>query len=254
MVEGSENITMTYKDAAKKVLELHSNEKMHYRDITKEALDLKLIISQAPTPSQTMRSRMGDFPEIFERLGSGYYRLLEVTGLEGRDEVEISHITEPVIVDNRLKDIHIRYIQDIIKYLQDINPADFEKIIGQLLNNVGFESVEVTRYSGDGGIDVRGVMMGDIVQTKVAIQAKRLKNNVQKPVVQQLRGSLGAHEHGLIITTSDFSKGAIAEAEREDADCISLMNGEQLVEKLIEFKIICTYNSKPDGGLSKWIT
>jgi hypothetical protein len=29
------------------------------------------------------------------------------------------------------------------------------------------------------------------------------------PVVQLVRGSLGAHEQGLIITTSDFSAGAI---------------------------------------------
>jgi restriction system protein len=35
---------------------------------------------------------------------------------------------------------------------------------------------------------------------------------VQAPVVQQVRGSLGAHEQGLIITTSDFSTGARSEA------------------------------------------
>ena len=51
---------------------------------------------------------------------------------------------------------------------------------------------------------------------------------------QQFRGSLGAHEQGLIITTSDFSKGAREEADRKDATPVGLMSGEQLVVLLVE--------------------
>lgn len=52
-----------------------------------------------------------------------------------------------------------------------------------------------------------------------------------------MRGSLGAHEQGLIITTSDFSAGARSEAARPDAVPVALMNGEQLVTLLIEHDI-----------------
>lgn len=55
--------------------------------------------------------------------------------------------------------------------------------------------------------------------------------------MQQVRGSLGAHEQGLIITTSDFSPGARSEAARPDAVPVALMNGEQLVTLLIEHDI-----------------
>ncbi len=48
------------------------------------------------------------------------------------------------------------------------------------------------------------------------------------------RGSLGAHEQGLIITTSDFSPGAVKEAAQSDKTPIALMNGEQLVMLLME--------------------
>ena len=60
---------------------------------------------------------------------------------------------------------------------------------------------------------------------------------MQAPVVQQLRGSLGAHEQGLIITTSDFSSGAKAEADRPDAAPVALMNGEQLAALLAKHEI-----------------
>jgi hypothetical protein len=37
----------------------------------------------------------------------------------------------------------------------DLTPTQFEELVGQLLAEMGFESIEVTKYGGDGGIDVR---------------------------------------------------------------------------------------------------
>ncbi len=51
--------------------------------------------------------------------------------------------------------------------------------------------------------------------------------------MQQVRGSLGSHDQGLIITTSDFSKGAVMEAGLPDRVPVGLMNGEQLVALLV---------------------
>lgn len=58
-----------------------------------------------------------------------------------------------------------------------------------------------------------------------------------------MRGSLGAHEQGLIITTSDFSTGAKTEAARPNATPVGLMNGTQLVSLLIENDIGITRTS-----------
>ena len=118
--------------------------------------------------------------------------------------------------------------------LFELTPEQFEKLIEKLLREMGFVEVSVTPLSGDGGIDARGIMVTeDVVRTRMAVQAKRWKNNVQSPVVQQVRGSLGVHEQGLIITTSDFSKGAYEEANRPNKTPIALMNGKQLVSLLM---------------------
>ena len=93
----------------------------------------------------------------------------------------------------------------------------------------------MTGRRGDRGIDVRGTLVvGDVIRTRMAVQVKRWNHNIQAPIVQQVRGSLGTHEHGLIVTTSDFSPGARAEAARPDAVPVALMNGEQLVVILVE--------------------
>lgn len=85
---------------------------------------------------------------------------------------------------------------------------------------------------------MRGTLVvGEAVRTKVAVQVKRWNQNVQAPTVQQVRGALGAHEQGLIITTSGFSRGAREEAERSDAVPVSLMDGGQLAAVLAEHRI-----------------
>ena len=108
--------------------------------------------------------------------------------------------------------------------------------------------VEVTKLSGDGVIDVRGTLVvGDVVRIKMAAQVKKwkLKNNILAPVVQQVCGSFGAHDQGLIITTSDFSSGAVKEAAQADKTPIALMNGEQFVILLMEHGI-GVHRSTPD--------
>ena len=118
------------------------------------------------------------------------------------------------------------------------SPEDFEKLVSELLAAMGFEDVDVTSASGDGGIDVRGTLVvGDTVRIRMAVQAKRWKANVRAPEVQRVRGSLGAHEQGLIVTTSDFSQGARTEATRPDAAPVALMNGEQFAALLAKHQI-----------------
>jgi restriction system protein len=58
-----------------------------------------------------------------------------------------------------------------------------------------------------------------------------------------VRGSLGAREQELIITTSDFTSRARKEAERPDAIPVGLMNGEQFVLLLAEHEIGVTRRS-----------
>src|SRR5690606_37833850 len=108
--------------------------------------------------------------------------------------------------------------------------GEFEDLIGKVLAELGFVEVAVTPRRSDKGIDVRGTMViGDAVRIRMAVQVKRWKDNIQAPTVQQVRGSLGSHEQGLIITTSDFSSGARKEAVRPDAAPVGLMGGQQLI-------------------------
>jgi len=221
---------LSFTDATERVLDkLGGKQPMHYRDITAKALDLDLVTTAGKTPEATLyaqaiteiqrKKKRGERPR-FVMHGKGYVGLSKwmATGLAFQIEQHNQQVR---------KKLH----QQIGK----MEWAEFEELIGMLLAKLGFEDVSVTSRSSDGGIDVRGTMVtGDVIGTRMAVQVKRWKKNVQAPTVQQVRGSLGSHEQGLIITTSDFSKGACTEAERPDATPVGLMNGEQLVKLLIE--------------------
>ena len=223
----------SFTDCAQKVLEEFGDKKpMHYREITEKALEKGWLVTNGKTPEASMyaqvlaeikrQQKRGERPRFVQH-GRGHVGLSQWMGhgLESQIEGHNQQVR---------KDLH--------KRLLAMKPGEFEVLVSLLLTEMGFETVEVTKLSGDGGIDVRGTLVvGEAVRIKMAVQAKRWKNNVQAPVVQQVRGSLGAHEQGLIITTSDFSPGAVKEAAQPDKTPIALMNGEQLVMLLMEHDI-----------------
>ena len=135
------------------------------------------------------------------------------------------------MADRHNTDVRKKLLARLLK----MPPSAFERLIQRLLIEMGFVETSVTPISKDGGIDVRGTweIAGGIRQ-RYAVQVKRWKGNIQAPTVQNVRGSLKTGELGLIITTSDFTKGARTEARDETKHSpISLVNGKQLVELLI---------------------
>jgi restriction system protein len=222
--------TMSFTKAAAYVLEkLGGKKPMHYRDITRKVMELKLVETASKSPEATLgaqvimeiqrKKKQGVQPR-FVKYPKGYIGLAKWmgTGLA----MQIQQHNQGV-----RKKLH--------QQISTMPPDEFEQLIGKLLVKIGFEEVAVTSYTNDKGIDVRGTLVtADVIRTRMAVQVKRWQANVLAPVVQQVRGSLGAHEQGLIITTSDFAKGAVEEANRADATPVALMNGEQLVKLLVE--------------------
>jgi restriction system protein len=228
------SLTLSFTDAAEKILDQYAGKQpLHYGEITKQAREHGLIATQGKTPEATMyaqilteierRNKRGETPR-FVKHGNGIVGLTRwlPSGLVGQIDAHNTAIR---------KQLHAE--------LFAMSAADFEQLVGKLLGALGFEKVQVTKQSGDGGIDVYGTLIvGEVIGIKMAVQVKRWKNNVQAPTVQQVRGSLGAHDQGLIITTGGFSSGARAEAAQPNKTPVALMSGEQLVGLLIEHGIL----------------
>lgn len=129
--------------------------------------------------------------------------------------------------------------EQISEILHNLDPYAFEKLAQRLLRECGFSDVEVTKKSGDGGIDGTGKLrINGIFSFNVAFQCKRYKGPVGAPVIRDFRGSLSTNiEKGVLITTGAFTKEAKEEASSEGKRLIDLMDGEELINKLAEYGI-----------------
>lgn len=122
--------------------------------------------------------------------------------------------------------------QSLLELLRGLPPYGFELLCERLLREHGFEDVEVTQKSRDGGIDGFGVLrLSPFVSVKVAFQAKRYKDVVSRSEVGEFRNALlGRAEKGVFITTGRFTSDAQTEASREGVIPIELIDGERLME------------------------
>lgn len=224
----------TFLDCAHKVLETFANQQpMHYLEITQKALEQGWLRTDGKTPEATLYAQVLTHISKAQEKGQEPRFVKYGKGFIGLTAWEASGFEAQVARNNQT----VR--RQLLAWMKEMDPATFEKLVLRLLTEMGFVETTITPPSKDGGIDVRGTweIAGGIRQC-YAVQVKRWEKNVQAPVVQNVRGSLRTGELGLIITTSDFSPGAKQEANDETKhSLISLLNGNQLVELLIEHGI-----------------
>lgn len=126
-----------------------------------------------------------------------------------------------------------------LETIKSMSAGAFETLCQRLLRESGFIQVEVLGRSGDGGIDGRGVVkLGGILSFHVKFQCKRYKDTVSPSAVRDFRGAMvGRADKGLIISTGTFTREARAEAQRDGAPPLDLIDGDELVQKLKELRL-----------------
>ena len=150
-----------------------------------------------------------------------------------RDEQENAISIDSDVDDNR------EWREDLYNALLKMKPDAFERLVQRILRESGFDHVDVTGRSGDGGIDGVGVIrISGFLSFRVLFQCKRWKNSVGPGTVRDFRGAMtGRTDRGLIVTTGNFTLDAKREATRDGAPEIDLIDGEQLIDKLKELSL-----------------
>jgi len=219
---------VTYLEAAYKILS-EARQPLHYSEITHRALEQNLLQPTGLTPDATMGSRLYTDTQqeesLFIRVGKGWFDLAK---------------QRPGGIEEQVQLINRRTREQFHDLLLTMPAKRFESLIMELLLKMGFDegTLQVTPFSGDGGIDVVGVYKAaGLTEVNAAVQAKRWKGNVGAPIVTQLRGSLQVHQQGIIITTSGFSTIARKEAIAPGKTRIALIDGQELVEMLIKHRV-----------------
>ncbi|MBW8286297.1 restriction endonuclease [Chromobacterium subtsugae] len=137
---------------------------------------------------------------------------------------------------------HLNYIslfkEHMLIQLKELSPLEFEHFARELMLAYGFEDVEVTNISKDGGIDGYGKLRVGLAHLNVAFQCKRWKKNtVHRDEIDKFRGATqGKFEQGIFFTTSNFSSGAISASIQSGAIPIVLLDGDSIINLMITNK------------------
>jgi hypothetical protein len=145
--------------------------------------------------------------------------------------LEDREVVSPVVSGEQAMGFDLAALEPIRRKLLAYEPRQFEHVIHCLLEQSGFEHVEVTKYSQDGGIDVNarpGLRSWPIRHLLIQLQAKRWLHTVGRKEVAELRGSLQPHAAGCIVTTSHFSRAALGESTEPGKVPIAVIDGYEL--------------------------
>jgi restriction system protein len=172
--------------------------------------------------AHTLRAVRDDDVAYFVRAGDGYISLTPTAAC--RVEVVIAR--------------HRRAARDaLLRKVHALDPRKFELLVSELLMRMGVRDVVTTRYSQDGGVDVRGVCVGPLFEERIAVQVKRVARPLGSGVVRALRGDLADDERGVVVTMGDFQPAARSIAQRFLTRPVSLVDGTQLAELLIAHRL-----------------
>lgn len=250
---------MTIVEAIEFVLK-NSKRLMTHKEIYESLIENNLYAFGAKDPLSVVRGKLRkhcyglDFPSaspkkifIEQKTNS---QSKTVYGLwAGEKNEKTTNLVDKISKEQLAEEvIHIKYLEHIGNIKQQLldsintsDPAFFEELVVKLLLRMGYGwdqslSGKVTGGTGDEGID--GIINEDkLGLEKIYIQAKRYKQNkVPSSEIREFIGAMalkGARK-GVFFSSSSFTESAIDSASKAQNMNITLINGEQLCEYLVQ--------------------
>ena len=152
---------------------------------------------------------------------------------------EVENITPDELMENGFNSIQASLGQELLTKLRTNAPSFFEKVVLNLLTNMGYGEGKVAGQTGDGGVD--GFISQDkLGLDKIFFQAKRFGEDtpVSASMLRDFVGTLEVNgvSKGVFMTTSRFPKDAENIISRSHKSIV-LIDGPKLVKLMIDFNI-----------------
>ena len=152
-------------------------------------------------------------------------------------EKEVEETPPLEMIETGIEILNNELAERLLEKVNNNSPAFFEKIVLDLLQNMGYGRGSVTGKSGDGGID--GFINQDALGLeKIYFQAKRFTGDtrVTASMIRDFVGSLAIKnvKKGVFISSTDFPKEAEQLLHSQN---IVLINRQKLLSLMIQYNI-----------------
>ncbi|MBC8552414.1 MAG: restriction endonuclease [Anaerolineales bacterium] len=179
------------------------------------------------------------FPEYIE-----FRETRRETEPSSKSAETVEELTPEEALEDAYQKIRDDLAIELLEYVSKSTPGFFEKLVVELLVNMGYggsrrEAARAVGQRGDEGID--GIIDEDrLGLDTIYIQAKRWKdgNSVGRPEIQKFVGALQGQraKKGIFITTSHFTETARDYVSNIDIKVV-LIDGNRLSELMMDYGV-----------------
>lgn len=158
------------------------------------------------------------------------------------DLINFEDKTPKEVLENAYQTIREDLAQELLEKVKESQPDFFEKLVIDMLINMGYggsrrDAGKAIGKVNDGGVD--GIINEDRLGLDIVyVQAKKWDSVVGRPEIQKFAGALEGKraKKGIFITTSHFSKRA-KEYVSNISSKIVLIDGDLLAYYMIDFDV-----------------
>ena len=111
-----------------------------------------------------------------------------------------------------------------------------EYLAAEAMRAMGFEHVQVTQASRDGGVDV--IAHGAVAQVKL------LSSAVQRPDVQRLRGAAFRVQHALFFSWSGYTAGAVDYADQNGVALFTVVGAAPMATNAVARSLLADQSTR----------
>ena len=173
-------------------------------------------------------------PQRFYFLGGGRFTLAEIAFGKGANKVKTALERVTTSRDDACKLLYEK--------LTDTNQGDnFQIMVADLLEKMGYEDVEIIGGKDDQGVDITCSRRDGIGKIRTAVQCKckSLQKQIGPKDVSNLRDNLSTYQcqSGVIVTTTHLNPDAKQKAAESGKPRIDYIEHEELLDLFAEHEI-----------------
>lgn len=191
------------------------------------------------TIRDTLRRRLNNLIERGYVSREGVSYLITKKGLEYAEQFTRTNLDQKRDVVRVIKAFNQEQLQKLSSLLAFIHQRDFEFLILELLEAIGYEDIKITKESGSKGVEVTANIQYGINMVPEVIHVKRYQAATGRPALDKLREAAARHNcrYGTLITLGRFTRECKEAALEADGIPVKLIDSKILLQLLTEYKI-----------------
>jgi len=126
--------------------------------------------------------------------------------------------------------------ETIDAYLHAMEAYEFQKLVADLLQAMGYHVTWIAPPGKDGGVDI--LAYTDPLGTqgpRIKVQVKQQQEAVNEPDLKSFMANIGQHDSGIFFCTGGFTRNAESYARNNETKRVMLIDTNKLVQLWIEF-------------------